>query len=167
MLSHTERFCKKKLETNDGAITKDRGHWLRAPPRKTAGGSKSKWLREEGDGDWGRQKGRDTHRAENQGFQNTRSTRPTTDLRVQRDSTNNKADISGYSVGYENNMQPNEGNSKMSNTNGLDSDELYGLNLEERKRQRVDASSMYNRQNRQISQPRALLFLMRIVWRPL
>lgn len=34
LLSHTERFCKKKLESCTTAVSKDWGSWLRAPPRK-------------------------------------------------------------------------------------------------------------------------------------
>ncbi|KAL8105683.1 hypothetical protein AgCh_029471 [Apium graveolens] len=36
------------------AIKRDWGSWLRAPPRRAAGGSRSKWLREDGDENWGR-----------------------------------------------------------------------------------------------------------------
>lgn len=46
--------------------------------------------------------------------------------------------MSGYSAVYGSNVSK-EGNPKISNTNGLDIDELYGLKLEERKRQRVEA----------------------------
>lgn len=53
LMSHTERFCKKKLESNSGEVSKEWGSWLRAPPRKAVGASKSKWLQEEGDGEWG------------------------------------------------------------------------------------------------------------------
>ncbi|XP_074346159.1 uncharacterized protein LOC141684922 [Apium graveolens] len=53
LLTHTERFCNKKLETADGGITREWGKWVRAPPRRMTGNSISKWLRAEGDGDWG------------------------------------------------------------------------------------------------------------------
>lgn len=135
LLSHTERFCQNKLETEEGSITREWGHWLRAPPRKMAGNSRSKWLRAEGEGDWGRQEVRDTHRAENQGFQ----TRAATDGRSQRDKTHKKADILGYTNNYGTEMQLKEGNLNLNDSTGLDSDELYGLALEERKRQRVEA----------------------------
>ncbi|XP_074334031.1 uncharacterized protein LOC141671643 [Apium graveolens] len=65
LLSHTEQFGRKKLEVNTGEIIKDWGHWLRAPPRRAVGRNTSKWLREEGDGDWRRQKGKDNYDAEN------------------------------------------------------------------------------------------------------
>lgn len=50
LVSHTERFCKKKLEA-DVPVVKEWGQWLRAAPRKGFGSSKSKWLREEEGGD--------------------------------------------------------------------------------------------------------------------
>lgn len=53
MLSHTEHFCKKKLDAGSELVSKEWGHWLRAPPRRVVNGGKSRWLREEGDDDWG------------------------------------------------------------------------------------------------------------------
>lgn len=103
------------------------------------GGGRSKWLREEGDGDWGRQEGRDNHGAANQGFQNTEITRRTDDVRFQRNNVTGLADNSGYPAGQSNHMQSKEGNPNKGFNNGLDSEELYGLNLEERKRQRSEA----------------------------
>lgn len=44
MISHTDRFCKNTI--------KEWGVWFRAPPRRLAGQLKSKWLRDDGDGDW-------------------------------------------------------------------------------------------------------------------
>ena len=139
LFSHTERFCKKKVEITDGDITKEWGHWLHAQPRKIAGGSKSKWLREEGDGDWGRRKRMDNYNTENQGFQKTDWSRSPIDLHDQRNKGNNSAKNQGYSGEYGSNVTAKAGNSNSSNTNGLDADELYGLNLEERKRQRKEA----------------------------
>lgn len=52
LLSHTERFCKKKLEGDGVTVTREWEGWLRAPPKRGVGGSKSKWLRGEGDGGW-------------------------------------------------------------------------------------------------------------------
>ncbi|XP_074374683.1 uncharacterized protein LOC141715098 [Apium graveolens] len=51
LLSHTERFCKKKLDTGNKSTTRDWGQWLRTQPRRGIGGSKSKWLRDEEGGD--------------------------------------------------------------------------------------------------------------------
>lgn len=67
MLSHTERFCKKRIEGGGDSVTRDWGSWLRAPPRRGAAQGRSKWLREEGDDRWGGNFGSDR----DQGFQNS------------------------------------------------------------------------------------------------
>lgn len=139
MLSHTERFCKKKFESRSEAVIKEWGHWLRAPPRRAVEGGRSKWLREEDDGDWGRKEGKGNHGVENQGFQTTKVSHQTEEVRDRKDNITNLADNRGYSVKLSNHVQAKVGNSKSGKNNGLDSDELYGLNLEERKRQRSEA----------------------------
>lgn len=62
MLLHTERFCQKKFQ-HSGEMEKEWGGLLRAQPHMVAG--KSKWLREEGDNDWGDWYGTDSR---NQNF---------------------------------------------------------------------------------------------------
>lgn len=57
MVTHTDRFCRRFLETW-GEIVKQWGAWLRAPPRRVAGQVKSKWLRDGGDDDWESKNGR-------------------------------------------------------------------------------------------------------------
>lgn len=52
LISHTKRFCKKKLEVGKEDVSKEWGQWLRAPPRRAVGGGRSKWLRENGDDGW-------------------------------------------------------------------------------------------------------------------
>lgn len=42
MLSHTERFCKKKLDGGNVSESREWGAWLHAPPRRGGGGSKSR-----------------------------------------------------------------------------------------------------------------------------
>lgn len=59
VLLHTERFYKKKLDADGSSITREWEGWLRAPSRRCAGGGKSKWLRDEYDGDWGCKDGKD------------------------------------------------------------------------------------------------------------
>lgn len=60
MLSHTERYCRKFLDNRGEDMVKEWGAWLRAPPRRMDGNNnKSKWLREEGDGDWEIRVGKD------------------------------------------------------------------------------------------------------------
>lgn len=52
LLSHTKRFCKKKFEGDGSVVPKEWGVWLRAQPKRNAGGSRSKWMRGEGGGAW-------------------------------------------------------------------------------------------------------------------
>lgn len=61
LLSHTERFCKKKMDGEDMTVAREWGVWLRAPPHRNMGGNRSKWLRDESDGDWGNKKGNENH----------------------------------------------------------------------------------------------------------
>lgn len=44
MLTHTERFCKKKFEGGDKEVIREWGSWLRAPPRRGAAQGRNKWL---------------------------------------------------------------------------------------------------------------------------
>lgn len=46
MLIHTDRFCRKKLETSSSELVREWGGWLRAPPRRAAIFEKNKWLRD-------------------------------------------------------------------------------------------------------------------------
>lgn len=62
LLSHTERFCQKKLEAGSGEVNKEWGRWLRAQPRRAASGSRRKWLRDDEGRDWERKEGVDKHR---------------------------------------------------------------------------------------------------------
>lgn len=45
MLTHTERFCQKKLEVKEPTNVRDWGSWLRSAPRTITAQGKSKWLR--------------------------------------------------------------------------------------------------------------------------
>ncbi|KAL8106742.1 hypothetical protein AgCh_023488 [Apium graveolens] len=58
-----DRFCQKRLEAGSDEVSKEWGQWLRAQPRSAAGGTRSRWLRDDGDGDWGRKTGLDNHGA--------------------------------------------------------------------------------------------------------
>lgn len=139
VLSHTERFCQKKLEVGREEVSKEWGHWLRAQPCRAASGSRSKWLREEGDEDWGRRTSMDNHNPDNQGFQNPDLVQSSRSRRINRDNTagfnsnTGKANISADKQFHK------EGNLNFVGPDGLDMDEYYGLNLEERKRQRSEA----------------------------
>lgn len=81
LISHTERFCKKKLESTGGEVARDWGSWLRAPPRRAAGGIKSKWLRDEHDGDWRNKDGKDNYQHQSWGGGISRKMRTQQNLR--------------------------------------------------------------------------------------
>lgn len=49
LVTHTERFCRKSIDSRSEGGSQEWGSWLRAPPRRGAGQGGSKWLREEGD----------------------------------------------------------------------------------------------------------------------
>lgn len=59
LTSHTDRFCRRYINRRDGKGTKEPGVWLRAPSRRGAGQSSSKWLRKKGDADWEMRIGRE------------------------------------------------------------------------------------------------------------
>lgn len=77
--------------------------------------------------------------AENQEFRKTGFTRPVTDLRDQGDKSNNAAKNQGYGNEFVTDISTKAGNPYLNKENGLDREELYGLNLEESKRQRTEA----------------------------
>lgn len=52
MLSHTERYCKKFLSRASDEGSQEWGSWLRAPPRRTGGQARSKYLRGDDDAGW-------------------------------------------------------------------------------------------------------------------
>lgn len=51
LVSHTDRFCRMNISGGDERV-KEWGRWLRATPRRVAGQTQSKWLRDEGDDTW-------------------------------------------------------------------------------------------------------------------
>lgn len=52
LLSHTERFCKKKFDGDSEQMSREWGNWLRAPARRGGGQERSKWLRDEREDGW-------------------------------------------------------------------------------------------------------------------
>ncbi|KAL1829331.1 hypothetical protein ACET3Z_007743 [Daucus carota] len=118
-------------------LTFDEG--VEEEPRRAAGGVKSRWLREDSDGEWGRQAKTVFSNTDNQGIQNPDSSRVDRPTRVNREDTTVFTDISGNSKSRVINLEHKEGNSNVAGFDGPDSDEHYGLNLEDRKRQRSEA----------------------------
>lgn len=115
------------------------GTLVKGSASQGAGGSKSKWLKDDGDDDWGRKVGLDNYKAENQGFQTPNFSSAGTPQRDFREKTTLFANIPDKSSFTSNNLKHRKGISKNSVTDGLDSKEQYGLNLEEIKRQRSEA----------------------------
>lgn len=137
LLSHTERICKKKLEGEGAEITKEWGGWLRALPRRGGGGSKSKWLRDENDGEWRREEGKDKHDEQFSG-----DTFP-----KNKGVTDMPLNMRGKSVNHTVISEQTGGASHISNlkggkfcipSNGPEEEEMDGLLFEERKRQRSE-----------------------------
>lgn len=53
LVSHTDRFCRKFINKRGIGVEKEWGVWLKAPPRRAANHSQSRWFRDEGDDTWG------------------------------------------------------------------------------------------------------------------
>lgn len=129
MVTHTERFCNKKMNMDSTEIVRDWGNWLRAPPRKAAGQERSRWLRDERDVDWGTNSGSANY---NQYSSESASADRMWGGNQGRNSMG-KAHVSDKSQLIENSKNlAVKFNS--SSSIGPDNEELYGLNLEERKR---------------------------------
>lgn len=140
LLSHTERFCKKKLDSGMSMVNKDWGSWLRAPPCKGAGGSRSKWLRDEGNGDWGSSYGKDNQRQNFSGVQNPINVHAGNQESNKREVTTGIAKNQGLTDNVSNNSNLMGRNPFTNSPVGPEEDESLGLNPEERKRRRSEAS---------------------------
>lgn len=136
MLTHTERFCKKKFDASSENVNRELGSWLRAPPRRVAGAPKSKWLREEGDGDWNLRYGKDNSQQQNGEGSIPNFTHAGNQMWNKQDCM---ADLSGAIGGSNLNSKIVGGNNYGLDLNGPEEEELDGLNLEERKRRRSEA----------------------------
>ncbi|XP_074344237.1 uncharacterized protein LOC141683421 [Apium graveolens] len=132
LLSHTERFCKKKFEGEGTEITNEWNGWLRALPRRGGGGSKSRWLRDENDGEW------DKHKEQFSG-ESFPKNKSVTDMQLtMRGKSVNQAVISEQTGGASH-FSNLKGGKFCSPTNGPEEEEMDGLLFEERKRQRSEA----------------------------
>ncbi|XP_074339573.1 uncharacterized protein LOC141677486 isoform X2 [Apium graveolens] len=52
LVTHTERICAKKMQLSIRDGGRERGAWLRFPARRAAGQERSRFLRDDRDGDW-------------------------------------------------------------------------------------------------------------------
>lgn len=135
LLSHTKRFCSKKLGLQQHDSPREWGSWLRAPPRRAAGQERSKWLRDERDEDWGGNLGNDNYQ---QQFSEGQGSGKDREIMQRCDYKNNMhvgAKLSGSNLLIENSeVQAAKLNSN--NFIGPPEDELIGLSVEEKKRKR-------------------------------
>lgn len=132
MVSHTERYCKKFLDKTEGVMEREWGNWLKAPPRRMVGPVKSKWLREDGDMDWEDRAGRSKFRGgsydkDGKGFSQTSNQGDKDKVVMQAGNTHQL-----LKLGANNEVQ--DLNSNLND--GLEEDELNGLNIVDRKRLR-------------------------------
>ncbi|KAL1826634.1 hypothetical protein ACET3Z_005046 [Daucus carota] len=117
-----------------GMLHEDRewGAWLRAPPRRSAGLAKSKWLRDDGDDEWFSKVGRS-----NRSVKSGKVVRETSN-----DDNNQERNFRGKDEAVifqnSNNMELSAKDLKHS---GPGEDELNGLTILERKRRRENSSS--------------------------
>lgn len=92
MLTHTERFCRKRLEDGVDGAARGWGSWVRAPPRRGAAQGRSKWLQNEGAEVWG-----ENHRKDNnQGFQNSNAAKSGEFQRQKWKAVGDKVIIQGF-----------------------------------------------------------------------
>ncbi|XP_074366501.1 uncharacterized protein LOC141707310 [Apium graveolens] len=131
MLTHTDRFCKKNMGGGQEALG-EWGGWLRAPPRRAGGQEKSKWLRDEKDGDWGEKFGKDNYYNQSADWQEGMKGKESYFRSWSRGIVISNVTNLGAQSGGEN-LNVSAGYFK---TNGPTEDELVGLKIEERKRRR-------------------------------
>lgn len=139
LVTHTERFCRVKMNTQSGEVSREWGGWLRAPPRRTAMNEKSKWLRNERDEVWGGNFGNDNHGQDFSGFQTEAGSGRVGMRRNSRDGVHDGAIISVTGVGKDM-VKDSATILKNKDAIGPSEDELVGLNIEERKRRRSGPS---------------------------
>lgn len=135
LLSHTERFCSKKLGVQQHDSLREWGSWLRAPPRRAAGQERSKWLRDERDEDWGGNLGSDNYQQQFSEGQGSGKDREILQRRDYRNNMHVGAKFLGSNMLVEN-SKVEAANLKSNNSIGPSEDELIGLTVEEKKRKR-------------------------------
>lgn len=142
LLTHTERFCKKKFAGEGSVVSREWGAWLRAQSRRSGGGNRSKWLREEGGGDWSSKHGDDNsyqHDLGNAIPKNMQMEHGKGKVVTSAELAGGKGDAVNTSNNVEGVFFQNMGNGPQ------EIEELNGLLFEERKRQRSDSVGTFNK----------------------
>ncbi|KAL1824155.1 hypothetical protein ACET3Z_010933 [Daucus carota] len=121
-----------------GWWSKEWGSWLRASPRRNAGGNRSKWLLEDGDGDWSYKSGNGNYPQQDFGGSVPKN--------MHMDKESGKAVTQAtFTGGKEGDNNP--GTFQNMSSRPQTEEELRGLIFEERKRQRSDSDGPENISN--------------------
>lgn len=136
LVTHTERFCRKSLDTRSEGGVQEWGSWLRAQTRRGAGQGGSKWLREEDDVGWTERIGRENNCPTFQGGKSGVQDMGSNMRRDSRSSEGENSKLVPLRITQGGNSNVNEPNFSLI-SNGLYIEEEVGLNIEERKRKRI------------------------------
>lgn len=137
LVTHTERFCRKSLDIRSEGGVQEWGSWLRAPPRRGAGQGNSKWLREEDDVGWAERVGRGTNCPIVSGENSGDRDRGGVLGRDGRSTGEEDSKIISSKIIQSGSLIISGAQSFVQITNGLFEEEDIGLNIEDRKRQRI------------------------------
>lgn len=135
LVTHTERFCSKRPGSVQGDSIREWGSWLRAPLRRTTGQERSRWLRDERDGDWGENHGSSNKKQQYSGV----VAREKEIIDISRSDVragNNKMAVLVGSQSIQNESHHLGENYIFKSASGPTAEELIGLNMDERKRRR-------------------------------
>ena len=145
MLTHTERYCRIFLSRSSEESSKEWGSWLRAPPRKTGGPVRSRYLRGEDDTEWEARQGRYNSGPKSGGGSYGAENNSMILGNPARQATRNQGDITNPLLIAARNMEGRRENSNLEDTggngilnieDGPDLDETTGLLFTDRKRLR-------------------------------
>lgn len=136
MVSHTDRFCRKFLESGGVTLIKEWGAWLRAPPRRLAGQAKSKWLRDDGDSEWEFKMGKSNDTPKSGAAVDTNDTGENTQGRDLREVILRGKDKATVPANHVQVSSSGLSSAKNLKVNGPGIEELDGLAFLERKRRR-------------------------------
>lgn len=141
LVTHTERFCRRTIDSRGDGGDRDWGSWLRAPMRRGAGQGDSKWLRNEEDADWAAKFGRENNYphfpAENSGVKDN----------APSDTSNTRSNVANVQTNLV--FQNRQGREKIrsgpntfkSLSDGLEVEETSEMGIENRKRMRSGSES--------------------------
>lgn len=137
LVTHTERFCRKSLDSRSDNGVRDWGAWLRAPARRGGNQGGSKWLREEDDVDWPAKGGRECNYPDVTGDNTGKQ------IVCLSDKRDNRRDGGDFSKLKPRNLANNGpgSSSKLVLIDGLEDEEVDGLELGNRKRSRLGPES--------------------------